>query len=161
MRELDEIIKEIRKSANINEKQIRMLVIKIIKADKIFVEGAGRSGYVADSFVMRLKHLGLKITSKPGDDDLMIVISGSGKTPEILRKVKKVAGKTTVFCITMDSKSSIAKLADNVLVIKAKQSKQPLRSLFEQESLLFLDAVIVRLMKKMDVSEKQMWKRHG
>jgi len=161
MRELNEIIKEVRQSSNIDEKQIRMLVIDIIKADKIFVEGAGRSGYVADSFVMRLKHLGLKITSNPKNDDLMIVISGSGKTLKILRKVKKFTGKTTVFCITMDSKSPIAKLADNVLVIKAKQSKQPLRSLFEQEILLFLDAVIIRLMKKLGVSEKQMWKRHG
>lgn len=160
MKELNQILKEVKKSSNIDERQIRMLVADIVKADRIFVEGAGRSGYVADSFAMRLKHLGLKVGSKLGDDDLMIVISGSGKTPLILKKVKKLKGKTTIFCITMDSKSPIAKLADNVLVIKAKKSKQPLRSLFEQEGLLFLDAVILRLMKKLKISEKQMWRRH-
>jgi 6-phospho-3-hexuloisomerase len=160
MKELNLVLKELKRSSKIDEQSVKLLVSSISKANKIFVEGAGRSGYVSNSFVMRLKHLGLKITSKPCDNDLMIVISGSGKTRLILNKVKKLSDKTDIFCITMDKTSPIAKLSHGVLVIKAKQSRQPLRSLFEQECLLFLDAVILILMKKLKVTEKQMWGRH-
>lgn len=159
MQEINLILKELKRVAReLSEGKITRLVKEIVSAKKIYVLGSGRSGYVADSFIMRLKHLGFKTTNKPKENDLSIIISGSGKTKNILSKVKKIKSKK--FCITMDRKSPIAKHSDFVIVIKAKKSLQPLRSLFEQETLIFLDAVILRLKRKLKISEKQMWKRH-
>ena len=161
MKEISLILKELRKaSGKIKSVEVKRLVDGIIHAKKIYVEGKGRSGYMAASFNMRLKHLGLKLTNKPGKNDLAIIISGSGRTKETLRKVKKLKGKTKIFCITMDKNSPVARQSDFVVMIQAKKSRQPLRSLFEQETLLLLDAIIIKLMKNLKISEKEMWRRH-
>ena len=115
--------------------------------------GCGRSGYIGKSFSMRLRHLGLK-TGK----NLLIVISGSGKSKEIIKQVNKT--KKRIILITMNKNSVIAKKADLVIELKAKKSRQPMRSLFEQACLIYLDSIIMILMKKLKISEKQMWKRH-
>ena len=48
----------------------------------------------------------------------------------------------------------------NPKVLEKIKSKQPLRSLFEQSVLIYLDSIIIILMKKLKVTEKQMWQRH-
>ena len=103
---------------------------------------------------MRLKHLGIK-----KGKNLLIIISGSGETKESLKKIKQ-SKKSETICITMNKKSSIAKKANLTILIKAKKSKQPMRSLFEQSALIYLDGVIMDLMKKLKISEKKMWKKH-
>lgn len=148
------IIKEVRRVVRgINKKKTRKFVKELVEAKSVSVIGKGRSGYVAKSFAMRLKHLGVR-----RGNGLLVVISGSGKTRETLSRLKGFKGEVT--CLTMESKSPIAKKADLVIEIKARRSNQPLRSLFEQACLVYLDSVIMILMKKMHVSEKQMWKRH-
>ena len=128
MKEMDLILKELRKAAGkIKSGEVKKLVDAIVGAKRVYVEGKGRSGYVADSFNMRLHHLGLKLASHPGKNDVAIIISGSGKTKETLRKVKKLKGKTKIFCITMDKTSPVARQSDLVVVIQAEKSKQPLR----------------------------------
>ena len=54
---------------------------------KVLVVGAGRSGLVGKAFAMRLMHLGFDvyvlgetITPHVGDNDIVLVISGSGTT---------------------------------------------------------------------------------
>jgi len=149
------ILKEIaRVFKNISLSKQRKLVKEIVDAQSVDVVGYGRSGYVAKSFVIRLKHLGIK-----KGKDLLIVISGSGKTKESLRILNK-SRRSRIICVTMDKKSPIAKKSDLVIVLSAKHSRQPLRSLFEQSALIYFDSVIMLLMKKLKVSEKKMWERH-
>ena len=150
----DIVIKEVKRTVKkIHKKQTKRFVNMIGEGKSISTIGKGRSGYVAKSFEMRLKHLGLK-----KGRGLLVVISGSGKTKEMISKLKNFKGK--IVCLTMEHRSPIAKKADLVIEIKAKKSKQPLRSLFEQVCLVYLDSIIMILMKKMKVSEKQMWRRH-
>jgi len=133
----------------VGKKKTAMFVDEIVNAKSIKIIGYGRSGYVGQCFSMRLKHLGLK-----SGQDLVIVISGSGKIKE------KIGGKKKSVLITMNKNCALAKKVDLVIELKAKKSKQPMRSLFEQSALVYLDGVIMKLMKKLKVNEKEMWKRH-
>lgn len=148
LKELEEVIKKI------NQEKTEKLVNEIINTKSINVIGHGRSGYIGKSFSMRLKHLGLK-TGK----SLLIIISGSGKTKQIIKQVNK-SKKSKVILITMNKNSVLAKKANLIIELKAKKSKQPMRSLFEQTCLIYLDSIIMILMEKLKISEKQMWKRH-
>ena len=144
----------------IDKKKTEKLINKIINAKNIKVIGYGRSGYIGKNFSMRLRHLGLK-TGK----SLLIVISGSGKT-KVTNEIVRSA-KTGICLITTNRKSDIAKRSDLVIEIKAKtkvdhkKSIEPLGSLFEQASFIYLDSVVVILMKKLRRSEKFMRKRHS
>ncbi len=57
-----------------------------MQARKIFVAGAGRSGFMIKSFAMRMMHIGLEayavgetIAPRLEKEDLLIMASGSGK----------------------------------------------------------------------------------
>tara|TARA_Y100000034_G_scaffold109178_1_gene140175 strand:- start:6315 stop:6881 length:567 start_codon:yes stop_codon:yes gene_type:complete len=159
----------------VNEKQTQELVKSILKTKKIFLIGSGRSGLVAEAFVMRLNQLGVrsyliekskirKITKK----DFLIVISGSGKTKiteQIVKNLKKSGAK--ICLITSNKKSPIARKSNLVVEIKAKtklrkrKSIEPLGSLFEQATFVYLDSIVIMLMKKLKKTEKFMKKRHS
>ena len=123
---------------------------------------------------MRLTQLGLKAyvvgePTAPSIDkkDLLVVVSGSGKTEtvyDILQEARKKKAET--WCITANKSSKIAKKSQHVILIPAKskyshkKSIQPLDSSFEQTTRIFLDAVILMLMKKTRKNEKDLAKRH-
>jgi 6-phospho-3-hexuloisomerase len=177
----------IRKVLNeIDEDQVDEFLMKIGRSRSIFLVGAGRSGLVARAFAMRLMHLGFNvyvvgetITPSAKKGDLMIAISGSGKTVSTLAVVKtaKKLG-VTVVTITSFPESPIAKLSDVVVVIKGrKRGKKrdyipgqltgthepltPLGSLFELSTMIFLDAVITKLMKIFREEEEDLEERHA
>lgn len=157
MKEDKIVLKEIRKVINkIDKEKSNKFVEEIALSKKINVIGSGRSEFIGKCFLMRLGHLGLNISD--GNNGLLIVLSGSGKTKETLNKLKNFKGK--IVCLTMDKNSPIAKKSYLVVEVKAKNSRQPLRSLFEQACLIYLDSLVMVLMKKLKVSEKEMWKRH-
>lgn len=166
---LEEIEEVLKKNPESSEKK---LVSAIKKAGKVFVFGQGRSGLMAKGFAMRLAQMGEKAfvvgetTTPPiGQKDLLLVVSGSGETRtvvDIADEAKTIGSK--VFCITSNKNSSIAKKSSTVIVLKGKtkvsgKSIEPLGSLFEQSTLIFLDAVVLGIMKK--GSEKKMKKRHA
>jgi len=158
MGEVDLISKEIKRALkDVSEGKSRRLVKEIVDAKKINVIGHGRSWHVAKSFAMRLKHLGLDVGEN--NNDLTIVLSGSGETKDILKIVKKIK-RGRIICITSSDESHIAKEADLIIEIKAKKSKQPMRSLFEQSALVYLDGIVIKLMKELKITEKEMWKKH-
>jgi len=155
----DLILREIKKALkDISEGKSRKLVKEIVDAKKISVIGHGRSWHVAKSFAMRLKHLGLDV-GNVGNKNLTIVLSGSGETKDILKIVKKIK-KGRIICITAQEDSHIAKEADLIIEVRARRSKQPMRSLFEQSALVYLDGIVIKLMKELKISEKEMWKKH-
>ena len=166
---LEEIKAVLQKNPESSEKK---LAAAIKKSGKTFVFGQGRSGLMAKSFAMRLAQIGKStfvvgetVTPPIGKKDLLLVVSGSGETrtvADIADEAKTIGAK--VFCITSNKESSIAKKSDTVIILKGKtkvsgKSIEPLGSLFEQSTLIFLDAVILGLMKK--GAEKKMKKRHA
>jgi len=171
----------------LNEKEVQEFMDKVIHSRTIFIVGAGRSGLVGKAFAMRLMHLGFRVyvvgetitpSVKPGD--LLIAISGSGKTASTLTVVKTAKKlKTTVATITSYDNSPIAKLSDCVVKIKGRKRGElkrdyisgqltgahepltPLGSLFELSTMVFLDSVITKLMKLYEEDERDLKKRHS
>ena len=147
----------------------------VTQAPRVFVADKGRSGFIANSFAMRLNPLG-KLSYVVGEtttpsissNDLFIIISGSGST-EHLRMLGEKADSigATIALITTKSNTKIGQLADLTVVLPAgtkhdaEGSKQPLGSLFEQSSLIFLDSVVLGLMSEDDIDETTMQQNHA
>ncbi|WP_419882962.1 6-phospho-3-hexuloisomerase [Peribacillus sp. B-H-3] len=167
-----------RSAAQLPDEEAEQLVNKILESKKIFAAGAGRSGFMAKSFVMRMMHMGLDgyvvgetVTPNFEKGDLIIIGSGSGETKSLLslaEKAKSIGG--TIAAVTISPDSSIASLADIVIKLpgspkdKTNEDKttiQPMGSLFEQTLLLFFDAVILRFMEKKGLNTTTMYGRHA
>ncbi|MDM5297163.1 6-phospho-3-hexuloisomerase [Bacillus pumilus] len=163
---------------SISETEADKLVEAILAAKKVFVVGAGRSGFMGKSFVMRMMHMGIDayavgetVTANLEEEDLLIVGTGSGETKSlipIVEKAKALGG--TVAAVTLSPESTIGKLADFAVILPGAPKDreegeyatiQPMGSLFEQTSLLFYDAVILRFMEKRGLNSKQMYGKHA
>ena len=115
----------------------------VIGADRIFTAGKGRSGFVSNSFAMRLNQLGKNAyvvgestTPSIKEHDLFIIISGSGSTEHLrllAEKAQSVGAK--IVLLTTNAESPIGNLAETVVELPAgtkhdvEGSKQPLGSL--------------------------------
>ncbi len=154
---------------------------------KILVMGAGRSGLVAKAFAMRLLHLGYHVyalgeTLVPsiGPNDLVVAISGSGRTKLIVtaaEAAKNVGAK--IIAITSFPDSPLARLADIVVEVPGRtkiaaeedyfarqilgihEPLAPLGTLFEDTAMVFLDGVIVELMHRLGKTEEDLKKIHA
>ncbi|CAG7630043.1 3-hexulose-6-phosphate isomerase [Paenibacillus solanacearum] len=176
---LAEIIKELERSAGqMSDAQAEQLADAIVRANKIFVAGAGRSGLMIRAFAMRLMHMGYATyvvgeTVTPGltQDDLLIIGSGSGETKSLASMAAKAKGiGAAVAAVTIFPESTIGGTADVVVRLPgAPKDKsdgafgtiQPMGSLFEQTLLLFFDAVILRLMASQKIGSEAMFGQHA
>ncbi len=148
--------------------KLNYLVDRIIKAKKIFVFGVGRSGYIGRCFAMRLMHLGFKSyfvgeTSTPSyeKDDLLILISGSGKTESVLTVAKKAKKINNNIVAIVCECGNVVKFADLTIPLEVKKSKYlPMGTTFEETALIFLDLVIAEIMKRLNLDESEIIKRH-
>lgn len=166
---------------------IENLVDVYRRGAKVLVIGAGRSGLVGKAFAMRLMHLGFNvyvlgetITPSIGEGDLVVAISGSGRTRLIVtaaEAAKKVKAK--IAAITSYPDSPLGQLADIVVEIPGRtktapdidyfarqilgihEPLAPLGTLFEDTALVFLDGVIVELMHKLGKKEADLKARHA
>ncbi|WP_144697950.1 6-phospho-3-hexuloisomerase [Fictibacillus phosphorivorans] len=162
----------------ISDEETENLVDRILESKKIFVAGAGRSGFMGKSFVMRMMHMGIDayvvgetVTASLEKDDLLIIGSGSGETKTLVaiaEKAKSLGG--TVAAITISPESTIGELADITVRlpgITKDQSEgdfktiQPMGSLFEQTMLLIYDAIILRFMEKKGLDSNKMYGKHA
>ncbi|MET1178311.1 6-phospho-3-hexuloisomerase [Peribacillus simplex] len=176
---LAEILKELNHSADlIADEEAEKLVNGILESKKVFVAGAGRSGFMAKSFAMRMMHMGIDSyvigeTVAPNfeKEDILIIGSGSGETKSLVsmaEKAKSIGGK--IATVTIFPESTIGQLADITIKLPGSpkdQSEgdyktiQPMGSLFEQTLLLFYDAVILRFMEKKGLDTNKMYGRHA
>jgi len=76
---------------SLDERSLDSIIQLVLSAKRVFVYGAGRSGYVARSFAQRLKQIGLEAyfvgestTPACSAFDTLVVVSGSGQTPSVL-----------------------------------------------------------------------------
>jgi len=174
---------------NIPVRQTQNLINQIIRSNRIFLVAIGRVNLALQCFGKRLAHLGFKVelvgslTEKPATKkDLLIVASGSGESLiplHISRKAKSVGCK--ILHITASKKSSIRKIANHVVELKAptkiltkyktKQSLsdsasktksiQPMSSLFDQVLHIYGDIVSVHIIEKLRLNKINLWKNHA
>ncbi|MEH7374486.1 6-phospho-3-hexuloisomerase [Neobacillus drentensis] len=174
-----EIVKELNRTIDlIAEDEAEKLVERILESKKVFVAGAGRSGFMAKSFVMRLMHMGIDafvvgetVTPSLEEDDILVIASGSGETKSLVSMAEKAKTiNASVAVVTISPESTIGKLSDVAIKIPAKpkagadsdyKTIQPMGSLFEQTLLLFFDAIILRIMSKKGLESGVMYGRHA
>ncbi|MCE4617734.1 MAG: 6-phospho-3-hexuloisomerase [Desulfurococcales archaeon] len=154
---------------------------------KILVIGAGRSGLVGRAFAMRLMHIGLNVyvlgdTIVPSisKGDIVIAISGSGKTKLIVTAAETAKNVgATVVALTTYPDSPLGKIADIVVRIPGRtkhlemddyfarqilgihEPLAPLGTLFEDTTLVFLDGICVELMQRLGKKEEELKRRHA
>ncbi|MFW5427331.1 MAG: 6-phospho-3-hexuloisomerase [Methylophagaceae bacterium] len=143
-------------------------------AKRIFITGAGRSKLVGNFLGMRLMHSGYEVfvqgeisTPSIREGDLLIVISGSGETTQLVSftdKAKSEGAKVVLIC--SKSSSTIGNLADQTIQIGADDSfaltkGMPMGSMFELSTLIFLEAMISYIIHERDLTEEEMRFRHA
>lgn len=151
--------------------------LAILSAERVFVMGAGRSGLALKMAAMRLMHLGLvvhvagEVTAPAiGRGDLLLVASGSGTTAGVVHAAEvAVKAGAQVLALTATHESKLAKLATNLIVIPAAtkqdhggtKSEQYAGALFEQSTLLIMDAMFQGMWGERGESAEELWKRHA
>lgn len=162
----------------IKEDEFKRFVAAINSSKNIFVTGQGRSGLVARTFAMRLTHIGFSChvvgeTTTPNIDegDMLIACSSSGTTSitcHIAGLAKRLNAQVIV--ITAHPGSELSDYADLTIEIPASDTDQIIQSqltaqfrstLFEQACLVYLDAVILSLVRLLNREEVEMMKRHA
>ncbi len=176
---------------SLNMKQVEKMISLMLESKdrKIFTVGMGRSGFVARAFALRLMNLGFNvyflgetITPAAEKGDLLIAISGTGSTKMVLTAssaAKDIGAK--VIAVTSFPSSPLGQTADLVVTIKGRtkagmpveedylarqiigerEPLTPLGSIFENNSMVFLDSLIVELMHRMGRTEADMKRRHA
>lgn len=165
--------------SQLTQEMAATLMQEVETAPRIFGCASGRSGFILRGFLMRLMHLGFNvyvvgetITPRLQSGDLLLVMSGSGETPqprEILRRANSVEART--LALTARRESSIGREAQVSIIIpgttKLTLAQEPTSvqcpgSLFEQATFLFLEAVVLILYQRhLDRDQKKMLSRHA
>jgi len=178
-------------ASGLSVQDISLFVDEILRAKdaRIYVMGAGRSGLVAKAFAMRLMHLGFSsyvvgetITPAMTAGDMLIVLSGSGKTRTVLDIAETAKQQFGRVCLLTASLSSpLGDKADCIVFIPNLRTDSaddeimagsrmitsnhtlfaPLGTLFETTSLIFCDAIVSVLMGRLDVSASEMQEHHA
>lgn len=177
---LSDIIDEIKFVAeSIDEESADIIVKAITISPRVFVAGVGRSGLMTKAFAMRLMHAGLDAkvigeitTPNSREGDLLILATGSGETESLKAYAEKAKRNgLKIVTITAFPESTLGKIADTVLQIPAPTPKsdiqpavlsnQPMGSLFEQSLLLTFDALIINVMRALNLKSDVMFKNHA
>ena len=179
---MQEISEQVLENREIIELEDILEIINMIleihkKKNRVFVYGAGRSGFIGRCFAQRLMHLGIKscfvsdaVTHQYNKSDLLIIISGSGETTSpvaIAKKEAKIGGKIAL--LTGNPDSTIGNLADCNIKVQGKskdvaisqETLAPYTSLFDISTLSILDSIGGVLMQILGVTEDDIDKRHA
>lgn len=100
----------------LDQDQMATFFQEMLSAKRVYVAGAGRSGFIAKAFGLRLMHLGLDVyvvgeTITPAfrSGDTLVVFSGSGETHSMVSicgTAKELGGKICLITASPDSKMS-------------------------------------------------------
>jgi 6-phospho-3-hexuloisomerase len=138
-------------------------------ARRWFFSGQGRSGLSAQMAAMRFMHVGREAhfvgeATAPSirKSDGLVMVSGSGETPVSVNfgRIAKAEG-AAVILLTHKPESTLAGIADRVLHVPVEKTAQFGGSLFEQSSLVLLDAIILELARRIPQAHQRMHQRHA
>lgn len=170
MNEINEVM------AQVEESQLDNAEARIQKNKRIFVLGAGRSGLMAKGFAMRLMHIGYTvfvigetITPSIQKDDVLVAVSGSGKTASTVELVEKAKNNgVTIVSLTSNGESPLGKLGDATIVVPGAtktgdgvKSIQLLSTLFDQSVHITMDALCLKLSRRDHVSNESAKGEHS
>jgi 6-phospho-3-hexuloisomerase/3-hexulose-6-phosphate synthase/6-phospho-3-hexuloisomerase len=125
-------------------------------------------------FAMRLMHSGYDVsvvgeivTPSIKAGDLLIIISGSGETEQLIaftKRAKEIGAK--ILLISAKSDSTIGDLADAVFQVGTselygKVKGMPMGTVFELSTLFFLEAIISHIIHEKGIPEEEMRSRHA
>ncbi|MBT2291332.1 6-phospho-3-hexuloisomerase [Paenibacillus albidus] len=173
-----EIVNELQRSVSrLDAAEAEQMAGLLLRSNKVFVAGAGRSGLMGRAFAMRLMHAGKDAyvvgeTITPGIEhgDVLVLGSGSGETGSLISMARKAKSlDAAVVAVTITPDSTIGRLADYTVKLPGSPKDQagdggtiqPMASLFEQTLLLFYDAVILRMMELTGQTTGQMFGKHA
>jgi 6-phospho-3-hexuloisomerase len=154
-------------------------------ARKTVVLGEGFSGMVGKFFVTRFRHCAKENEERDvsfytdagsvsvGKNDLVLIISGSGREKfyNLASKVKRKGTKIGV--ITSFDNTNLAKIADVTTLIPGRREeklegltssyypKEPEKSIFELRTLLALESFLYLIGKKEGITEEDMKRKHS
>ena len=107
----------------LDQHQVQIFFEAMLAAKRVYVAGAGRSGFIARAFGLRLMHLGYDtyvvgetITPAFHSGDTLVMFSGSGETHSmvsICMTAKELGGKICLITGSPDSKMS--RIADCIV----------------------------------------------
>ena len=152
----------------------RKLTALLDQAARSFISGAGRSGLIGRFFAMRLMHSGYNVsvvgeivTPSIKRGDLLIIISGSGETEQLVaftKRARDVGAK--IILISAKGDSTIGDMADAVFRIGSpeqygKVTGMPMGTVFELSTLSFLEATISHIIHEKGIAEEEMRTRHA
>lgn len=90
--------------SHIPEDDLEITAKRLEQAPRIFVIGEGRSGLMARAFAMRLMHLGAvsyvigeTITPAIAEGDVLVAISGSGRTHHVVWTAEKAKAQASTY----------------------------------------------------------------
>ena len=176
---INSIVAEIQNSLlGINKEKIQELIKLIINNKRIFIAGLGRSGLICKAFAMRLMQIGFTvfiigetITPAIKSDDLLISVSGSGRTTNSVNIIKKAKDFGAYkFLITSNDDSPMSEIADSFILIPAptkfqsnidETGSQLIGSLFEQSTFILFECIIDVLSKTLDLERDEIMNRHA
>jgi 6-phospho-3-hexuloisomerase len=179
MKVIPTILKEVETVlSQVEQEQLREIAIRLKTAKRIFVVGEGRSGLMAKSFAMRLMHLGATvyvvgetITPSIGESDILVAVSGSGTTKNVVWTSEKT---TTIGCpvlaVTTSPESPLTAVAEQILHIPAAtkyrrenelKTIQPLGSLFDQCVHILFDTICLLFSELNQVDHQQAFNQHS
>ena len=129
----------------INLEETQTFIKAIQDSKRIFNIGQGRSALIAENFAIRLLQLGFSVSvvsehaldiAPPvgGNGDLVIAISGSGETEEVItycKIAKKKGAKIAV--VTSFKESSLAKIADYIVIVGGRSKRWKYKTFIERE----------------------------
>ena len=163
--------------SRVRTEPIEQLLHAVCAAEQVFLYGQGRTGFITRAFALRLLHIGLRVhfvgettTAPITDRDLCIVNSGTGET-RFCYHVAMAAKESNARLATLTAHpgARIGEMSDIVVEIPAptkgelfgpKASRQPAGSLFEQAAMILMDAMVLMLMDRLDLSQQSMIERH-
>ncbi|MCQ9209457.1 MurR/RpiR family transcriptional regulator [Granulicatella seriolae] len=149
----DKVIERTKK--NIDTEVVQKFVEEIKKVKRIFIYGVGSSGITGLELQQRFIRMGLNITCVTDShmmlinstlvtkDDLVLGISTSGTTQDIIKALKIVKSKgAKIACITSFSESPLAKLSDYVMTVYNSLFVDDTRFVNSQFAIVYLMDVI-------------------
>lgn len=150
------------------EETLQSVVNRILKAKKIEIYGIYRSAAVATDFYFQLLQLGIPASfvsdiltcsvsaSMLDENCLVVAISASGKTNEIIDAVKYAKAKNVpVVCLTSNKNSLLAKLSDDVLVAASSGTSVAGSGMEVRSSqLILIDTICSYLVSRLNEEEK-------
>ncbi|MDY5021766.1 MAG: 6-phospho-3-hexuloisomerase [Blautia sp.] len=177
---LGKILEELTENAKrISIDELEKFADAILGAKRVFVAGAGRSGFVARAFANRLMHLGLTVyfvgeptTPAIGKGDVLVIGSGSGETGSLVVMAKKARSVgADVVTVTIHPEASIGQMASCSITIPGATPKstledtvvsvQPMGNAFEQMSWIVYDVLVIIMMDRLNKTSEEMFRLHA